>query len=98
MHHFRMFSGFPNKTLIKKYILCIYMKTKLTKWGNSYAVRLPRQLVKEMRLEGELQLERKGDTLTLKKPSKETQLRELLKNLEPPEAVDWGPGRGKEIW
>jgi antitoxin MazE len=76
------------------------MRTKLTKWGNSYAVRLPKQLILELdlRAESDLQLERKGDTITIKRSSKEEQLRELLEGMEAPEVIDWGQARGKETW
>ena len=70
------------------------------KWGNSYAVRLPKRLVEELSLneEDELDLERKGETLLLKQQSKEAQLRALLKNIKPQQAIDWGAPHGKEEW
>lgn len=61
------------------------MKTKIAKWGNSYALRLPKQLIEDLQLEetDELQLESEGDALILRKPSKELQLKELLKDMQP---------------
>ncbi|TAL52583.1 MAG: AbrB/MazE/SpoVT family DNA-binding domain-containing protein [Nanoarchaeota archaeon] len=76
------------------------MKTKLTKWGNSYAVRIPKQLIEEMELtdKSELLLEPKDNGFMLTKPIKKRQLAELLKNMQPQKEVDWGAARGKEVW
>jgi antitoxin MazE len=74
------------------------MKTKVAKWGNSYAVRLPKQFVQDLQLNDEILMESKGDMLILRKPSKEAQLKELLKDMKPQEEVDWGQRRGKEVW
>jgi antitoxin MazE len=91
--------GLSIESFMKKDILCIYMRTRLTKWGNSYAIRLPKQLVEELQLEeSELSLEKKGDHLTLRKPEKEKQLAVLLKDVKVQEELDWGKARGKEAW
>lgn len=75
------------------------MRTKIAKWGNSYALRLPKQLVEELQLEkAELQLESEGGAIILRKPSKELQLKELLKGMQQQKEMDWGAGRGKEEW
>lgn len=76
------------------------MKAKLTKWGNSYAVRIPKQLVEELQLtdESELLLEAKDNGFLLTKPKKKKQLADILKNMQPQKEVDWGAARGKEAW
>jgi antitoxin MazE len=86
--------------LMKKCILCIYVKTKLTKWGNSYAIRIPKQIVDQMELsnESELRLTSKENSFIISKPSKDEQLAELIKNIKPQKEIDWGPPRGKEVW
>ncbi|HLD19609.1 MAG TPA: AbrB/MazE/SpoVT family DNA-binding domain-containing protein [Candidatus Nanoarchaeia archaeon] len=76
------------------------MKTKVTMWGNSYAVRIPKQLVEELQLTGEseLLLEAKDNGFLLTKPTKKKQLAEILKNMQPQKEVDWGAACGKEAW
>ena len=76
------------------------MKTKITKWGNSYAVRIPKQLVEELQLadESELLLKAKDTGFFLTKPTKKQQLAEILKNMQPQKEVEWGAARGKEAW
>lgn len=89
----------PVETLKKKYIHSIYMKTRVTKWGNSYAIRLPKHLIDELNLaDSELSIERTGKTLALKPTSKADKLKELLEKTTPQQETDWGAPRGKEAW
>ncbi len=75
------------------------MKTVVSKWGNSYAIRLPKKLVEEYKLlEGSLELVRNPKGIVLKKTAKKEQLRSLLKDMEPQGELDWGAVRGKEVW
>jgi len=76
------------------------MKAKITKWGNSYAIRLPKNLVDDMKLadESDLLLEKKENGFLITKPTKKKQLSELLKNMQPQKEVEWGQARGKELW
>ena len=83
------------------------MKVKLSKWGNSLGVRLPRAAVDATGLgEGaQLELEIEGRELRLKplQDRKRYRLEDLvaeMKRLGPanePELVDWGPDVGSEI-
>ena len=74
------------------------MRTTVSKWGNSYAIRIPKKLVDEYQLlEGSLELQHSKKGIILRKTAKEEQLRELLKNMKPQEELEWGT-RGKEIW
>jgi antitoxin MazE len=84
---------------MKEYLLCIYMKTKIMKWGNSYAVRLPKHVVEDLNLkeESELTLEQKDRSITLT-PSKHERLQEILKGMEQQKELEWGKQRGKEAW
>jgi antitoxin MazE len=80
------------------------MKTQLTRWGNSLAVRIPKPVAEAARL-------RKGDYLVLevsgpgtvqvrKKKSKPT-LAELVRRITPENLhaeVDCGKPVGKELW
>jgi len=72
---------------------------KLAKWGNSYALRVPKELIEEYKLlEGSLEFVRSPKGIVLKKTPKKTELRSLLKDLNPQEEVDWGDVRGREVW
>ncbi len=79
------------------------MTTKVQKWGNSYAIRIPKEIVKETHL-------REGSSISFsvedgsiilshnKKPH--YTLDELLKDFDKKnqhELVDWGPDVGNEI-
>jgi antitoxin MazE len=84
------------------------MTTKITKWGNSYGIRIPKQFINELNLnEGsELELTIKGNTISIA-PIKNKKLKiikynlkDLLKNYDPKtrhEEFDWGPDVGREI-
>ncbi|MEK7480827.1 MAG: AbrB/MazE/SpoVT family DNA-binding domain-containing protein [Patescibacteria group bacterium] len=81
------------------------MATKVQKWGNSLAVRLPRDAASKFNLrEGTTVVIQPGDAGLLIKPllkQKRKSLRELIAAITPEnthEAVDWGKPRGKEIW
>ena len=78
------------------------MLTKVQKWGNSLAVRIPSAFAKEIGLcpdtEVELRLEDKKLVII---PSKRKQLEELIKQITPENVhgeVDWGEKVGKEDW
>ncbi len=76
------------------------MKTKVAKWGNSYAIRLPKHVVEELEITdtSELLLVSQERGFTVTKLTKEDQLADLLATMQPVLAVDWGDARGKEIW
>lgn len=79
------------------------MTTKIQKWGNSYAIRIPKNLFEDLRLVqgGEVVLEIQNQSLIMKpKKQKEYTLKELLKGMTPEnrhELVEWGPDVGNEI-
>jgi antitoxin MazE len=85
------------------------MRAKIAKWGNSLALRLPKQYVAELGLsEGaEVELGREGSKVIAEtrpeRPIPRYRLEDLvaeMKRLGPeaePETVDWGPDRGVEI-
>lgn len=84
------------------------MKAKLARWGNSLALRLPAEVVRDFGLK-----EGQSVELTPNKPKIEIgterpvvngipvyTLEELVAEMKPenePEMVDWGPDRGSEI-
>lgn len=85
------------------------MKVKISKWGNSVAVRLPKPLAEDLGLipGREVNLARDGTKIAIETvPGRSIpryRLEDLvaeMKRLGPenePETVDWGPDRGSEI-
>ncbi len=80
--------------------------TKVKKWGNSLAIRIPQAVIQDLGLssDSQLQLTSNGKSVTLKPKTnkvKKLDLEKLLEGVTPenvhPE-VDWGPPVGKEIW
>jgi antitoxin MazE len=79
------------------------MKTQVGKWGNSFAVRIPGTLIKELDLaEGaEMEMTRVGDGILLKPRKREYKLEDLLDQITPETIhgeTDWGPHVGGEAW
>ena len=81
------------------------MKTKIQKWGNSYAVRLPIEIIKKQSLESGVFVnieEKKGKIiLDVVRPQEKENLKSLVNNIKPENfhsENDWGDIRGREIW
>lgn len=82
------------------------MTTKLQKWGNSYAVRIPKNFIQELKLSqgSEMEIEHSNQSLVIKqKKQKEYTLKDLLKGITPKnrhKLVFDEPDVGKEksIW
>jgi antitoxin MazE len=79
-------------------------ETRISKWGNSLAVRIPHSIAKEARLsEGDflaMDLDRDGN-IVLRSPRKKYELSELVSRITPRNRhreTEWGPARGKESW
>ena len=71
------------------------MTTKIKRWGNSYAVRISKEKVRELGLRDGSQVE-----IKIRPAHKKYSLDELISQIDPnnmPELVDWGPDVGKEI-
>lgn len=80
------------------------MQTKVQKWGNSYAVRLPRAVVRESGLrEGEpLEIEASGRQIRLRRAARaDYPLEQLVKRIRKAnrhEEADFGAPQGREAW
>ena len=79
--------------------------TTIQKWGNSYAVRLPKAAVEKLKLRAGHTVsvtEGKGRTLSISLvPQKAMDLAGLVSRITPEnrhEAVEWGKAVGKEAW
>lgn len=80
------------------------MTTKVQKWGNSLAVRLPKELAERFGLkEGEsVRIEENFPKIIIKRaPRKKVNLKEIVLRIKQEnrhEKVEWGKFAGKEIW
>lgn len=78
--------------------------TKVQKWGNSLAVRIPSKVAEEVEIyQGtELEVSKGGeDEIILKRKKKKPSLDELLDKVTPDnrhDEIDFGRSKGKEIW
>lgn len=77
------------------------MRSQVTKWGNSLAVRIPRAFAKQAGFTDgspvELIIERDRIVLARPVPS----LSALVARITPEnrhDETDWGPPRGREVW
>ena len=83
------------------------MRVKISKWGNSLGLRLPRAAVEAAGLKpgAEVDVTIEGRDLRVRSvlPTKHFRLEDLLAEMDRlgpehhPETVDWGPDRGAEI-
>lgn len=80
------------------------MKTKVSRWGNSLALRLPKKLATSHRIfeDSSVEIIEKEEGLLLRPSTIETySLNELLKGITKEnvhEAVSTGAARGRETW
>ena len=79
------------------------MQGIIAKWGNSLAVRLPKQLAVEASLvEGtKVTLRAEAGVVVIEPARPSYQLDDLLAEMKPdtaPGETDWGPAQGKEEW
>jgi antitoxin MazE len=80
------------------------MKTQLAKWGNSFAIRIPKPVAAAAKLRSgdmlELDVEGPG-AVKVRKSRKRPTLKELVNQITDenrPAEIDWGPPTGKELW
>jgi antitoxin MazE len=80
------------------------MRTRVQKWGNSLALRIPRSVAKEARLEQDTPVELRlvnGRLIVSPVAEDEVTLEKLLAGITDEnihDEVDWGPAVGKEAW
>lgn len=78
--------------------------TRVQKWGNSLAVRLPKEITRDLTIDegSTVQVEQGANMLTIKlSQAKKAKLSDLIKlittaNLH--SEFDWGQPVGKEVW
>lgn len=79
------------------------MHARIARWGNSLAVRIPKDYAKELGLAEGASVEIKiaEHQLILAPASREYNLDELVAGITPEnrhEETDWGEPAGKEVW
>ena len=81
------------------------MTTKIQKWGNSLALRLPKEITEKFDLsegsQGVLEIEKKQISIKPSPSKKKYSLRDLLVKMTPKNSHDeilWGKTEGKEVW
>ena len=78
-------------------------RSQLVKWGNSQAVRIPKDALKQARLkEGDaLEIHAEEGRLTLQAASQKLTLATLVDGITAENQhamLEWGPPVGKEVW
>ena len=76
---------------------------RVTRWGNSLAVRIPKALAEQTLLEegSEVELSVTEGVLTIRPRALTYRLEELLAQVTPDnrhDEIDWGGPQGKEAW
>ncbi len=76
---------------------------RVTRWGNSLAVRIPKALAEQTRIQegSEVELSVTEGVLTVRPRARAYRLEELLAEVTPEnrhDEVDWGEPQGKEVW
>jgi antitoxin MazE len=76
---------------------------RVTRWGNSLAVRIPKALAEQTKIEegSEVELSVADGVLTVRPKAPTYRLEELLAQVTPGnrhDEIDWGEPQGKEVW
>ena len=76
---------------------------RVTRWGHSLAVRIPKPLAEQMNIvEGsEVEMSVADGALAIRPKPRSYILEELLEQVTPEnchDGIDWGEPKGKEIW
>jgi antitoxin MazE len=79
------------------------MRTRISKWGNSLAVRIPKLFVDELGLTdgAEVEIVVSDGHIVLTAAGREYGLEELAEAITPenrPTETDWGRPQGREVW
>ena len=76
------------------------MQTKITKWGNSYGIRIPKEFLKDLELQENqiMYITKKNDMLMIQKPKKDEILANLLENIKEQKEYEWGDKTTNEFW
>ena len=92
-----------NFTNVDTVVYTICMKTKIQKWGNSLAVRLPKRITEEQALTAGagVSVEMEKGKIVIKPTKEKETLDSLLAQVTTDnthDETDWNEARGKEVW
>jgi len=76
---------------------------RIARWGNSLAVRIPREAAERAGLEAgdPVAISAISGKLTVARKRPEYRIEELVRKMKPEnrhKSIDWGPPRGQEFW
>jgi antitoxin MazE len=76
---------------------------RVPRWGNSLAVRIPKALAEQIRIEegSEVELSVADGALTIRPKTHAYGRQDLLEQVTPEnrhDEIDWGDPQGKEVW
>ena len=79
------------------------MLSRISKWGNSLAIRIPKAFIEDAGLEDgvEVDIAMEGGRIVLTPVGREYTLDELVEKITPqnlPRETDWGEPTGAEVW
>ena len=79
------------------------MRSRISKWGNSLGVRLPKAFVEELGIAAgaEVELAVRDGRIVLSKAGREYRLEELVEGITQAnrhQETDWGRPKGREVW
>ncbi len=78
------------------------MTTQVAKWGNSLALRLPRAVAAEVKVQDgdAVEVTVEGGAIVVRPAKRRYTIEELVADIEPGDRgeIDWGPPVGKEVW
>ena len=79
------------------------MDSKIQRWGNSLAVRIPKAFAEQAGLgqDTKVDISLEGRTIIVRPARKKYTLAELVKGITKANRhgeIDWGPPVGKEVW
>lgn len=79
------------------------MKSRISKWGNSLAIRIPKHLGSEIDLEegSEIELSVQNGSIIITPVSSNYHLDDLVRGITPENRhteTEWGAPKGTEVW
>jgi len=95
--------GITYSTKVDTLYILTYMTTKIQKWGNSLAVRIPNEFAENLNLStgSVVSFEQLGSKIIISPSRPKYTLEELVAGITPKnrhKEFDWGKPMGKEIW
>jgi antitoxin MazE len=79
------------------------MHQKIRQWGNSYAIRIPKEIIEKtgLSLGATVLVSTRKKSISLKRVRRTESLADLIKKISDNNRhseIEWGMPRGKEVW